>query len=373
MRIHLISFDVPLPANYGGVIDVFYKIKALHELGIGIKLHCFSYGRDKNAELEKYCENVYYYTRKTTFFSHFSLLPYIVKSRLNKELFGNLMRDNQPIIFEGLHTCGFLNHPKLANRLKIVRTHNIEHNYYSQLALNEKNWLKKKYYKIESWKLNRFEKILKHAQHILAISKNDQTYFQSQYEKVHLIPAFHQYEKVLSLEGFGMYALYHGNLAVNENEQAVNYLIDEIFSKVNFTCIIAGSGASELLKSKIAKFEHLVLHENVSNEEMKQLIQDAHVNILPTFQQTGIKLKLLHALFAGRFCIVNPMMVENSGLEKYCMIASTQEEMLSVLKNKMLEEFTEKFVIQRKELENGTFSTSLNAQKINELLNQKLA
>ncbi len=27
-HIHLISFDVPFPADYGGVIDVFYKIKA---------------------------------------------------------------------------------------------------------------------------------------------------------------------------------------------------------------------------------------------------------------------------------------------------------------------------------------------------------
>ena len=53
MRIHIISFDVPLPANYGGVIDVFYKIKALHKAGIKIKLHCFYYGREKNVELEK--------------------------------------------------------------------------------------------------------------------------------------------------------------------------------------------------------------------------------------------------------------------------------------------------------------------------------
>ena len=88
MRIHIISFDVPLPANYGGVIDVFYKIKALHKAGIKIKLHCFYYGREKNVELEKYCENVYYYPRKTSFFTHLSISPYIVKSRFNKALFG---------------------------------------------------------------------------------------------------------------------------------------------------------------------------------------------------------------------------------------------------------------------------------------------
>ena len=44
-RLHIVAFDVPFPANYGGAIDVFYKLKALHQLGIRITLHCFEYGR----------------------------------------------------------------------------------------------------------------------------------------------------------------------------------------------------------------------------------------------------------------------------------------------------------------------------------------
>ena len=28
-EVHIVSFDVPYPPNYGGVIDVFYKIKTL--------------------------------------------------------------------------------------------------------------------------------------------------------------------------------------------------------------------------------------------------------------------------------------------------------------------------------------------------------
>jgi len=43
-KLHIVSFDVPYPANYGGVIDVFYKLKALHSLGIEIYFHVFEYG-----------------------------------------------------------------------------------------------------------------------------------------------------------------------------------------------------------------------------------------------------------------------------------------------------------------------------------------
>ena len=57
MQIHIISLNVPYPANYGGVIDVFYKIKSLHEAGVQIHLHCFDYGRGNQPELEKYCNN----------------------------------------------------------------------------------------------------------------------------------------------------------------------------------------------------------------------------------------------------------------------------------------------------------------------------
>jgi len=34
LHIHIISFDIPFPANYGGVIDVFYKAKALTDSGV---------------------------------------------------------------------------------------------------------------------------------------------------------------------------------------------------------------------------------------------------------------------------------------------------------------------------------------------------
>ena len=50
-HLHIVSFDVPWPANYGGVIDVFYKVKALADLGIRLHLHCFEYGRGEAPEL----------------------------------------------------------------------------------------------------------------------------------------------------------------------------------------------------------------------------------------------------------------------------------------------------------------------------------
>ena len=43
-EIHIVCFDVPHPPDYGGVIDIYYKVKSLHELGIKVHLHCYQYG-----------------------------------------------------------------------------------------------------------------------------------------------------------------------------------------------------------------------------------------------------------------------------------------------------------------------------------------
>ena len=61
----MISFDIPYPPNYGGVVDVFYKLKALSQCGVKIILHCFEYGRSHSEKLNELCAEVNYYPRKT--------------------------------------------------------------------------------------------------------------------------------------------------------------------------------------------------------------------------------------------------------------------------------------------------------------------
>ena len=125
-HLHIISFDIPYPANYGGAIDVFHKIRCLHAQGIKVILHCFEYGdRTSSPELEKLCEKVYYYQRDTSFINQLSLLPFNVKSRINAELKQNLLKDNYPVLFEVLHTCYLLNDTDLKNRKKLFRHSNI--------------------------------------------------------------------------------------------------------------------------------------------------------------------------------------------------------------------------------------------------------
>ncbi|MFK8010339.1 MAG: glycosyltransferase [Saprospiraceae bacterium] len=364
--LHIVSFNIPFPANYGGVIDVFYKIKALHNQGINIILHAFEYGRGKSPELEKYCSQVHYYHRSLSPIKQLSVLPFIVKTRNVNTLLQNLKKDNYPILFEGLHTCYFLNHPALVKRKKYIRMHNVEWQYYAHLAKMESNILKKTYFKLESEKLRSFENKIENVDGILAISKVDEQYFKRKYPSVstHHIPAFHPNEKVEIKEGRGDYILFHGDLSVKDNEQAAVFLLEKIMQSVDYQLIIAGLNPSEKLKALILKTKNAKLKANVSNEQMEILIKNAHVNILLSFQSAGMKLKLLNALFKGRFCVVNDFMVRNTGLEDLCLVGKTAEDFQKILSDIFQKEFSQNEILERKERLEIDFSNQKIANEI---------
>lgn len=313
--LHIISFNVPYPANYGGVIDVFYKLKKLHEAGLKIHLHCYQYGRAESLELEKYTSKVSYYRRLCGFKYQLSFLPYIVRTRQSKELMANLLKDEAPVLFEGLHACAFLSDHRLKNRLKIVRAHNVEHDYYSELGKRTNSLCKKLFFRLEAWKLKRFEKVLKHANQVLAISEKDDAYFSKKYPAKLVMP-FHGNDGVFSKVGKGDYVLYHGNLMVPENYKIAIWIIKNIFSVVDLPLIIAGNCPIQALYEAAKSRENVSIISNPTDEEMKDLISNAHLNLLFTEQATGLKLKLLYALSQGRFCLCNSFMLAGSGIEK---------------------------------------------------------
>lgn len=368
VHLHIISFTIPYPPNYGGAIDVFYKIRSLHSAGVKVHLHCFSYDRKPAPELEQYCYEVNYYPRKTGLISALTWKPYIVFSRRSDKLLEMLLKDDYPILFEGLHSCYYLSHPSLKNRLRVYRESNIEHAYYYHLSKAESNLPKKLYYIFSSLKLRAFQGILSHASLMLTVSREDNDYLARKFSSIQVeyLPSFHNDDEVKSQPGIGDSALYQGNLSVAENSKAVEYLIKEVFRKSNVKLIIAGMNPSGFIQKLVSQTPNVTLVPNPSQEEMNKLITDAQVNILVTFQPTGLKLKLLNALFNGRFCLVNPGMVIGTELANLCEIADNAEELRQKLDILMTKSFDEEQLFIRREI---LLKWHSNKENCNRLLN----
>ncbi|HAG16651.1 MAG TPA: mannosyltransferase [Bacteroidales bacterium] len=369
-QLHIVSFDNPFPADYGGVVDVFYKLKALSELGVKIHLHCFEYGRKPSNYLDQICSTVNYYPRKTKLANGLSRLPYIVQSRISESLIQNLLVNDYPILVEGIHCCSVCLDSRLKNRFFIFRPSNIEHHYYRNLAKAETSFAKKVFFHLEAIKLKCLEKKLPSPNQIWGISETDTQYFKTLFPKsrVEHIPGFHSANRINCPVGMGAYALYHGHLGVAENRKAVRFLLKNVFSKLDYPLIISGKNPSKEIVALCKELKHVQLIENPDEASMFRLIQHAHIHVLPTFQNTGFKLKLIHALFNGRHVLVNSKMLNGTPFQSVCHLAEDAAAWVSQIEKLANLDFTLQDIAQRKAILFPNYSNSANAEKIKTLI-----
>lgn len=326
-HLHIVCFTPPYPPDFGGLTDIFYKLIWLHHAGIKIHLHCFTEANYQPPELKEYCAEIYYYPRKTGFSGFSFFLPYIVSSRRDPTLSWRLLQDNYPILVEGVHSSFLLNDPGFAGRIIILRLHNVEHIYYRHLMHSCRSLFRRAYYACESQLLKRYEREIAHRPAaVLGVSKDDVAYYSQVLgaSRIAWMPVFTGFSKLNSeWSRPGSYCLYHGNLSVAENEKAVCWLMKEVFGDLLIPLVIAGKSPSKRLQRYAGKFPLVELIASPSEEKIRTLIAGASCHVLPSFNATGVKLKLINALFNGRHCITNTAGAAGSGLAALCHIADT--------------------------------------------------
>jgi glycosyltransferase involved in cell wall biosynthesis len=364
--LHIVCFDVPYPVDYGGVFDVYHKIKALKEKGVIIYLHCYDYGRGRQPELNKYCAEVYYYTRNEGHKGFSASVPYIVSSRANQELTNQLLKDNHPILAEGIHCTSFLNDERFSERKILLRLHNVEHEYYHQLYKYSNSLFKKVYYYNESRLLKNYEAAIANRIPILAMTGKDIHSYQEQFgaARIWQLPVFVGWDRVKTKPGLGTYCLYHGNLSVAENEKAAIWLLENIFNDLEIPFVIAGKNPSEKLEKIAHQGMHTCLVTNPAEDEMRDLISKAQINILPSFSETGIKLKLINALFNGRHCVVNERAVAQTGLEEICHVAEETAALKAIIIQLFDRPIEQEEIDKREQLLMAGYDNLVNADKL---------
>lgn len=366
--VHIVCLDCPAPPDYGGAIDMYYKITSLHTIGKKIILHYFDYRKERNTkELAPYCSEIYAYKRKGFLQSMPFSKPFIVASRINKKLINRLNQDNHPVILEGIHCTGVLPHLKFSRKI-IIRIHNDEAIYYNHLANVEKRLLKKIYYKREAQLLQKHQQKIKKHYFLACLSLTDVKILKEKYgfANAYFIPCFIPWQSLNSKPGKGEFFLYHGNMTVKENEAAAIWLIENVFQKSDLPFIIAGKGISKRVEA-IATNPHIKLVKDPSMEDLDILVRNAHANVLPSMNATGVKLKLLHALVEGRFCFTNEEGVSGSSLEKMVTIANTNQNWIGAVTESVNKEFSIQEMEERKKVLD-IYNNIENAKKLNGLL-----
>lgn len=346
--LHVVTFAVPYPVNYGGAIDVWNRLVALKAEGLRIHLHCFVYGAfTPQAKLDEVAGKIYYYPRvvKPVLFSRGQ--PYIITSRKSSALLKNLTADESPILFEGIHTTGFAD--QCTGRKLLLRAHNVEHQYYAELA-NQTRGFKSLIFRRESLCLRDVEQDLARTfDVVLAISPGDKEWFESHGANTILMPPFHGLEKVRILTGRGQYLLYQGDLSIEINQEAVLDMMQWIPADAAYPVVVAGRSGDRGFEEKLARYPNIRREADVSQEKMIDLIQNAQVILVHSLHGSGMKLKIFPALYHGRFVVATTDSQTNTALDK--AIHFYQPSALAgMLETLWLKQFTPTHLLERKEI-----------------------
>ena len=341
--LHLVSFDVPYPPDYGGIVAVLDLIKLLRQKGIKIILHVFVYNNKTiHSDLEDLCLKIYTYPRSTGFLQNFSTLPYIVKSRKHPELLTNLSKDSYPVLFEGVHTCYCLAELYKMKQNIFVRAHNVEWRYYHYLSKHESSIWRKLYFLVESYKLKKFEQnIFQFCRMIFCFTENDAKFFKAIYSNVWVYnPAF-ALLKSESQVGQGTGVLFHGNLSVNDASESVKLIVLALANTPEIKITIAGKNPNKELIDFLKKFDQVTLIINPSDLELLKLIRNAHVNVCYTMNSEGFKMRLLPLLQFGKFILCNDNFCTDDGLAPTLCIENDLQKWPNIIQLLLKKEYSE--------------------------------
>lgn len=340
--LHIVSFDNPYPPNYGGVIDVYYKIMALHQIGYSIHLHCFVKEIPEHFdELKALTATVCFYKIEQNPLYFLSRLPFSVISRSDRKLIENIVKEEAPILFDGLKTTCLMNALRLKSYKKYLRLHNIEPNYYKGIASSETNFMKKIAFYLEARKYKRYEYEMNAFNKVFTLSEFENEVVNQRFSNAVYIPVFHGNVAVKELSDFGNYALYHGDLTTSDNRKTVMFLVGVFKQIPDYQLIIASGSNEEFVKSQIDDASNIQFVALKGFDHLKQLFSEAHLNICWSFQKSGTKLKLINSLFNSRHCIINENIIDDYKVSGLCIQVKNEEELLTAIKKTIQLPFTE--------------------------------
>ncbi len=306
---HFISLDNPFQPNYGGTWDIHYRLKYFNNQNLIHKVYFFhkesvSFTNDNSIPL----------ARNMNWLQWLSAIPFTVISRNSNVLLRELLYDNNPIWFEGIHTTFFL--PKIKKlqpqRKTFIRIHNHEAQYYHELGLFSPSILKKIYFYTETTKLKIWEKkVWALADKLFSISSEEAQYMQAYNKHSYFLPSFIPDMPIrpfkMSCEPFRL--IFHGNFEIITNQKSALWLFHFVRKYPFFRLAFYGNQAKMFSKYPI---------EILDNQKPLEIqLSRNDIFVLPIFQKSGVKIKFLDSLRTGLPVLATPDAIRGSGLNNF--------------------------------------------------------
>ncbi len=345
--VHIVCEETPYPADCGDAIDTYEKIRALHDAGVSVHLHMKTCNGD-STRLCDCCASVETYQTDHT--------------KGKEDLVEKLIASPLPVLLENFYDCRVVEKLLDTGKRVVIRVRD-EEGYMDR----------------EKKCGGGFRELWRKKQHVAHAVANGCIYactfpqdakFLSDELGVRHAPVlapFVSWSACESRTGAGNFCLYHGDLSHPCNEKIALMLLEQVFSKCRYPFVIAGKNPSRRI-AKLAEFySHTCLVANPESKVITELVQKAHINIVPSLQPGRIY-KLLHSVFRGRHCIANNIALEGTGLDAACHVASDTEAIIRLVERLMTMPFEPGEIELREQLLFPTYDNRANAARLKKLL-----
>ncbi|WP_438349491.1 glycosyltransferase family 4 protein [Paenibacillus sp. FA6] len=342
MKMLVVCSDFPYPADHGGRVDTWGRIKVLAELGWKIHLVVCGKQMPSDADMKvvyRYVEDIKLCERRSKLVDLLYVIPMQVQSR-NVLRYVNIDEDYDYVLLEGDYVYPILSNPHINHNNVILRVHNDEAVYFKALARSTKNRIHKLYYHMESWKFKTLQKrMIQKVDKYLFISNKEFEIFQSLHPatKSLFLPPPVTRDAFLANTFQSKNVIFIGSLFMPNNREAIEWYLAHIhplmLKETDYKFIIAGNSRKQSL-SWLESYDmtNVVVHD--TPESLDDIYSSGYLFVNPMRNGAGVKLKTIEAIQNGLPVISTSIGYEGTGLvhNKHIMVADKPEEFYHSMK-----------------------------------------
>lgn len=335
MNILILANKPPYPAKDGSSLATLSMAMGLSKLGNRVTIlaastpkHACKIEQIPTALKELIDFNLVYINTRINPFNAicnflFSKLPYSIERFIDNQYslkLSEILKANRFDIvqIEGLYLAPYLTIIKgLSNALIVYRAHNIEHEIWSRISMNEKSRIKARYFILLSKRIRRMEvEISDQVDALAAISKRDEQWFKSNgFTKPTIsIPSGYSSSGLPEISGLSNNDIcYLGSLDWIPNQEGLNWFLNEVWPKVlagfpDLTLHVAGRNAPISIIERLKKENRVIYHGEVENSQ--EYLKRYSILAVPILSGSGMRVKIVEGMMLGKAIVTTTIGLE---------------------------------------------------------------
>lgn len=331
MNILWVTPDVPFYKQYGGSLDISARMEFVSQCGH--RIHLISFTKEPLSEevlerLNGYCARVDIIQRpKISMHMLHPLLPYSASSRYSGSII-DIVRSTvrksgiDVACLESIHVGEIAPILKRDGIPVVLRLHNIESRYFSELGRSYGYHPLRLVYMWEARKLIEYERsIYRQSQRILCVSNHEAEQLRRLYPDAYIkwLPIPVKLEADADERGdSGPIIAFSGSMYLPNNVEAVEWFANKVFPQIlssvpDAEFWVIGRRPSREIRA-LGMRQHIRITGEVPNSH--QLLSRARVIVVPLFHGAGVKIKILEGIGLGKLVISTSQAIIGTSLER---------------------------------------------------------